>query len=92
MRMVDVDLVLSRIRAEIERSVTVYGDWSDYSLDQMVNAVQSEVDEFYEAYVFRDVDGPHGMLAEGVQSAGCFVKLLVQLSTRGVSAVEDRSC
>lgn len=90
--MAEVDRVLSRIRAEIERSVTVHCDWSDYSLDQMVDAIQSEIDEFYEAYACRDVDGSHGMLAEGVQSAGCFVKLLVQLSTRGVSAVEDRSC
>lgn len=82
-----VDEVLERIRAEVRRSTSIYGDWGDYSVDRMVDTTIKEVDEFVDAGSFGDVTGPHGMFNEGIQAASCFVKLLVQLSEREVSGV-----
>lgn len=80
--MSDLDAVIHALRVEHARSVVKYGDWQNYTVDQMVEACLGEVREVISAYGIGNVSGPHGMLPEGLQAANCFLKMLIELGRR----------
>ena len=73
---------LERVDAELQRSVGKYGDWSDYSVDEMIAAVLGELHEVDVAIEAGDVAGDHGMVIEAIQAAGCLIKFAYQMEVR----------
>ena len=77
-----VKAMCGRVMSEVFRSIDIHGDWSDYSDDQMTDAITGEMMEIDMALQARDVDGDHGMVREAVQAAACLIKFAVQQELR----------
>lgn len=83
--------IVHALKAEHLRSLEKHGDWSGYTVDEMVAATMAEVREFLTAHTLGDTSGPHGMLIEGLQAMNCFAKTLMELSRREIcQGVETR--
>ncbi len=74
--------VCARIVTEVQDSIRKHGDWADYSLSKMFEAVQDEWLELQIAKDNLDIDGQHGMIRESIQVAAVLVKLIVKLEGR----------
>lgn len=72
-----VEQVIGDLITELERSIIIHGDWSDYDQSQMVVAIMGEANEFFDAVKNSDEVGPHGMIAEARQLAVVCIKYLV---------------
>lgn len=72
-----VEQVLEGIRTELERSVTIHGDWSDYDCHAMYRAIRGEFEELQTAWYSGDDTGEHGMINEARQLAVCCIKFLL---------------
>ena len=59
---------LSRLIEELDRAKAKH-DWTGYTLDDMGNALTSELMELGDAESRGDIHGPHGMRAESLQAA-----------------------
>jgi hypothetical protein len=50
-----------RVMNEVYASLDKHGDWSDYSDDEMTQAITGELLEIDQAMLAKDVDGQHGL-------------------------------
>lgn len=71
-----------RVMNEVFASIEKHGDWSEYSDDEMAQAITGELIEIAQAMLARDVDGDHGMVRESIQAAACLIKFAVQQELR----------
>lgn len=76
------DRAFSLVSDELQRSIVRHGDWSNYSVDQMLSVIAAEWIEVGEAEARDDLLGEHGMLSELAQVAACCVKALWVLGGR----------
>ena len=74
--------ICRRIMTEVQASIYKHGDWSDYPVDKMFEAIDGERVELGIARDGMDITGQHGMVREAIQSAACLVKLIIQLEAR----------
>lgn len=72
-----VDQVIEGVIAELERSVAIHGDWSDYDRHAMYRAIRDEFEELQTAWYGGDDTGEHGMINEARQLAVCCIKFLL---------------
>lgn len=68
------DLVLARSRERIRLSIAKHGNWDDYSIQQVFDAIGSEFEEYCEAVVTGTVNGPHGQIDELLDVVATAVK------------------
>lgn len=52
--------LLRRLQISIEK----HGDWENYTSEEVFETVLGECDEYREAFVAGNVDGPHGQVSE----------------------------
>lgn len=72
---------LDMILAEHSRSVELHGDWSDYTVDQMMAVIINELMvEAGGAEQRGDIHGEHGVVRELSQVANCCIKAIMVLS------------
>jgi hypothetical protein len=72
-----VEQVIEGVITELERSITIHGDWSDYSRHDMYRAIRDEFEELQTAWYGGDDTGEHGIINEARQLAVCCIKLLI---------------
>jgi len=72
-----VEETIQGVIAEMERSIVIHGDWSDYDQKRMASAIVDEFREFLCAFSRGDETGPHGMIIEARQLAVVCIKYLV---------------
>jgi len=79
---------LDMILEEREASIVKYGDWHDYTLEQMMPVIIHELMvEAGGAEAVGDLHGEHGVVRELAQVASCCIKAIMVLSERyGVDA------
>ena len=74
---------------EVMDSIAKHGDWSNYTPDEMSDAVFHEWLELMWATDRHDITGLHGMIRESIQVCACLVKSIVQWETRMILYCED---
>lgn len=72
-----VDEVIDAVIVELERSIVLHGDWSDYNRQAMYKAIRDEFEELQTAWYGGDDTGKHGMINEARQLAVCCIKFLI---------------
>lgn len=81
--------VLEELFAKIKRSIRGHrGDWCEYEVDQVFEAVAGEFDEYRGAYVLAALCGRHGQIEELFDVAVTAIKGIVRL--REIDRVADR--
>ena len=71
------------VAAEYARGVALYGDWSDYTLDQMMAVIINELMiEAAGAAAVGDMHGEHGVICELTQVSACCNKAVLVLLSR----------
>lgn len=70
------------VMGEVSNSVQKHGDWSEYSVPEMIAVIADELEEVYQASLRNDSWGPHGMATELRQVAACCIKMSLQLGYR----------
>lgn len=63
----------------LAESVDKHGDWSEYTIDQMMEVILDEILEVGEAEARADLLGDHGMIRELRQVAACCIKMSIRL-------------
>lgn len=76
-----VEQVIEGVIAELERSITIHGDWRDYDRQAMYKAIRDEFEELQTAWYTGDDTGEHGMMNEARQLAVCCIKFLLVAPT-----------
>lgn len=71
------DRAFSLVADELRRSIELHGDWSGYSLDQMLSVIAAEWIEVGEAEARGDLHGEHGLVRELAQVASSSVKTMI---------------
>lgn len=71
-----------RVLRETFRSIDKHGDWSDYSEDEMAQAITGELLEIDQALLAEDILGDHGTVRESIQAAACLIKFACQQEIR----------
>lgn len=71
--------VLDEVFCRIKRSVKKRGDWLDYGVADVFEAVAGEFDEYREAFVGQVVAGRHGQIEELLDVAVTAIKGVVRL-------------
>lgn len=74
--MATVEETINAVIVELERSIVIHGDWTDYDRKRMVAAINGEYREFLRASRRNDEKGPHGMITEARQLAVVCIKYL----------------
>lgn len=75
--------VTTAVLKEFDRGVSIHGDWSEYTTDQMLAQIIHELMvEAGEAEKVGDITGEHGMIRELIQVAACSIKAAMVLSKR----------
>ncbi len=80
--------VLEELLGRLRGSVEKHGDWSDYDVDQVFEAVAGEFDEYREAVVGQMLTGRHGQVDELYDLAAVALKGVRRL-VRLVEEVEE---
>lgn len=75
----DYRSVLSEVEALIKPSIIRHTDWSDYTIEQMFDAVLEEMDELREAIEGMDISGRHGVIRESLDVMVVLTKLVRRL-------------
>jgi hypothetical protein len=72
---------VSLVLDELSHSIRKHGDWSDYTINQMMSVIIEELlIEAGNAETLRDIHGDHGMIKELAQVAATSIKAMIQLS------------
>lgn len=71
------DRAFSLVADELRRSIDLHGDWSGYSLDQMLSVIAAEWIEVGEAEARGDLHGEHGLVRELAQVASSSIKTMI---------------
>lgn len=74
--------ILHKVRAELERSIELHGDWSDYSPFRMIDVIHTELKEADNAAFEGDYYGKHGVYNELSQVAATAIKGMLVLRNR----------
>lgn len=75
-----IDEILTRVEAENARSKAKYGYWRDIPKDEQRAAVDGEFEEWQGAYDRHDIYGPHGEIAEAVQTINVLIRRVQYLT------------
>lgn len=71
------------VAVEFRRGVSLHGDWSDYTIGQMMAVIINElIIEAGDAECRGDIDGEHGVIRELTQVSACCNKAVMVLSDR----------
>jgi hypothetical protein len=81
----EFDALIPILRAEWERSLTLHPprEWAEMTLWAMTHVIRREYVELYNARRDKDIDGAHGMKAEGTQTAVTCLRMVNELTRRG---------
>jgi len=76
--------IFEKIKLENARSKEKYSDnlWASFTLDEMLEALQSEVDEVKRAKENVDFHGEHGMIRENLQVMNVAMRIIQEVSRR----------
>lgn len=69
---------------EYYASIVKHGDWSDYSVAQMLEVTGDELLEAMQAAADDDISGVHGIVAEAAHTAVCCIKLMMAVSNQAL--------
>lgn len=82
--MIGLPEALAVVLNEHAKSIKIYGDWADYTTDQMMAVIIDELMcEAVDAWHVNDLHGDHGMIRELAQVAATSIKAIQVLSGRG---------
>ena len=59
--------IFAAVEKEFHRSKEKHGSWKGLSNFRQITAIRGEVSEWEVAFIFKDINGPHGEIAELVQ-------------------------
>lgn len=72
--------IVEELVVRISESLVKHGDWSEYSVSGVFEAVAGEFDEYREAFVRNEVVGRHGQIEELYDLAVTAVKGIRRLA------------
>lgn len=86
-----VNDVIDLIMLERQRSLQIHGHWHAYPVDRMLDVTLEELIEAGEAEIRGDMLGPHGVIAELIQTASCCIKAVEVLTARANMTLAESS-
>lgn len=69
--------VFEMVKQENARAKLLHGSWLNLPQKDRMDALISEFEEVVNAYVNKDINGPHGLIAETVQLANLCIRMVM---------------